>query len=51
MVIFSGQQIWCNSKADGHSPDERERETVGAAMDNSAFLRWFSPASFDPALP
>ncbi|KUL22760.1 hypothetical protein ASB62_07520 [Chlorobium limicola] len=21
-----GQQIWCKTKADGHSPDERERE-------------------------
>jgi len=23
-VIIEGQQIWFNSRADGHSPDERE---------------------------
>ncbi len=23
-LFLQGQQIWCNSRADGHSPDERE---------------------------
>ena len=22
-----GQQIWCETRVDGHSPDERDRET------------------------
>lgn len=24
---LQGQQIWCDARADGHSPDERDRET------------------------
>jgi len=27
-----GQQIWFKSKADGHSPDERERDAIGCAV-------------------
>ena len=31
MSMSRGQQTWCDPRADGHSPDERERE-VGVAV-------------------
>jgi hypothetical protein len=38
-----GQQIWFNSKADGHSPDERERDVYGCAVGVGGWVRVLSP--------
>jgi len=32
LTVGRGQQIWFKSKADGHSPDERERDAIGCAV-------------------
>jgi hypothetical protein len=29
---MQGQQIWCDSRADGYSPDGREHDQGGAPM-------------------
>ena len=34
---LQGQQIWCETRADGHSPDERDRET------HSTRTGWLGP--------
>ncbi len=34
-----GQQIWCDARADGHSPDERDREAMGLRTCSKSFWR------------
>jgi len=46
-----GQQIWFNSKADGHSPDERERDANGCAVGGVCRCGVFRPVAACPRAP
>jgi hypothetical protein len=36
-----GQQTWCDARADGHSPDERDRDGFGRCMGaRQIAVRW-----------